>query len=115
LAVFDDPDLVSCGGLVPVMALAERVGLPELIGERLTVAGSAGAHADAKVMSIVAGMVAGADSIDDLDLLRHGGMGVLFTDTRAPSTLGTFCGRSGSVTSVSSTPSPPGSRPAWPG
>jgi hypothetical protein len=89
-AVFDDPDLVSCGGLVPVMALAERVGLPELIGERLTVAGSAGAHADAKVMSIVAGMVAGADSIDDLDLLRHGGMGVLFTGARAPSTLGTF-------------------------
>jgi hypothetical protein len=35
-------------------------------------------------------MVAGADSIDDMDLLRHGGMGRLFTDIRAPSTLGTF-------------------------
>jgi hypothetical protein len=35
-------------------------------------------------------MVAGADSIDDLDRLRHGGMGRLFTGIRAPSTLGTF-------------------------
>jgi hypothetical protein len=35
-------------------------------------------------------MVAGADSIDDMDLLRHGGMGRLFTGIRAPSTLGTF-------------------------
>jgi hypothetical protein len=30
-AVFDDPNLVSHGGLVPVMALAERAGLPELL------------------------------------------------------------------------------------
>ena len=35
-------------------------------------------------------MVAGADSIDDMDLLRHGGMGRVFTEVRAPSTLGTF-------------------------
>ncbi len=43
-----------------------------------------------KVPALVAGMVAGADSIDDMDLLRHGGMGRLFTGIRAPSTLGTF-------------------------
>src|SRR5450759_1360279 len=42
------------------------------------------------VPALVAGMVAGADSIDDMDLLRHGGMGRLFTGVRAPSTLGTF-------------------------
>jgi hypothetical protein len=35
-------------------------------------------------------MIAGADSINDMDLLRHGGMTRLFTDIRAPSTLGTF-------------------------
>ena len=35
-------------------------------------------------------MVAGADSIDDMDVLRHGGMGRLFTGVRAPSTLGMF-------------------------
>jgi hypothetical protein len=35
-------------------------------------------------------MLAGADSIDDLDLLRHGGMPRLFAGVRAPSTLGTL-------------------------
>jgi hypothetical protein len=35
-------------------------------------------------------MIAGADSIDDLDVLRHGGMGELFGGVRAPSTLGSF-------------------------
>ena len=35
-------------------------------------------------------MVCGADSIDDMDLLRHGGMRRLFAEVRAPSTLGTF-------------------------
>jgi hypothetical protein len=43
-----------------------------------------------KVASLVAGMVAGADSIDDLGLLRHGGMGKVFAGAYAPSTLGSF-------------------------
>lgn len=34
-------------------------------------------------------MLAGADSIEDLDLLRHGGMRRLFTGVRAPSKMGT--------------------------
>jgi hypothetical protein len=33
-------------------------------------------------------MIGGADSIDDMDLLRHGAMDVLFGGIRAPSTLG---------------------------
>ena len=33
--VFDDEHLVSCAGLVPVMGLAERTGLAELIGDRV--------------------------------------------------------------------------------
>jgi hypothetical protein len=33
-------------------------------------------------------MAAGADSIDDMDLLRHGAMSTLFGGIRAPSTLG---------------------------
>ena len=41
-----------------------------------------------KVTSLVAGMVAGADSIDDMALLRHDGMGRVFTHAYAPSTLG---------------------------
>jgi hypothetical protein len=35
-------------------------------------------------------MVAGADSIDDMALLRHGGMSRIFTRAYAPSTLGSF-------------------------
>jgi hypothetical protein len=35
-------------------------------------------------------MALGADSIDDLDLLRHGGMDKMFDGIRAPSMLGTF-------------------------
>ena len=41
-------------------------------------------------MTLVAGMVAGADSIDDMDRLRHGAMVRLFGGIRAPSTLGSF-------------------------
>jgi DDE family transposase len=89
-ARFDDPNLVSCAGLVPVMALAQRCGLGRLLAERLTIAAKGGANAAAKVLALVAGMVCGADSIDDMDLLRHGGMARLFDGVRAPSTLGTF-------------------------
>jgi hypothetical protein len=89
-ACFDDPHLVSAGGLVPVLGLAERAGLARLAERHVTVPGAAGAAAGAKVASLVAGMVAGADSISDMGLLRHGAMGRLFTGTRAPSTLGTF-------------------------
>ncbi|WP_165984075.1 IS1380 family transposase [Streptomyces sp. YIM 98790] len=92
-AVFDEPNLVADAGLVPVVRLAERAGLSHLVGEavRITGAGnSAGANPAAKVMSLVAGMCAGADSIEDTDRLRHGAMPALFDGVRAPSALGTF-------------------------
>src|SRR5450830_1420357 len=89
-AGFDDPNLVSCAGLIPVMTLAERAGLHDLARTHVRVPGSPGANADVKVAALVAGMVAGADTIDAMDLLRHGGMGRVLTPGRAPSTLGTF-------------------------
>jgi hypothetical protein len=89
-AVFDDPNLVSCAGLAPVLALADRCGLHELVLDRVKLNVEGGAFAFVKVPALVAGMVAGADCIDDMDLLRHGGMGRLFAGVRAPSTLGTF-------------------------
>src|SRR5919199_4124336 len=49
-----------------------------------------GAHAGLKVSSLVAGMAAGADSIEDMALLRHGGLAKMFTGAYAPSTLGSF-------------------------
>ncbi len=89
-AVFDDPNLVSAAGLVPALALAESAGLRDLADEHLSVPTDKGANAGLKVTSLVGGMVAGADSIDDMALLRHGGMGRLFARAYAPSTLGSF-------------------------
>jgi len=89
-AVFDDPNLVSSAGLVPVLELARSSGLCELAQHHLTVPTDKGANAGLKVTSLVAGMVAGADSIDDMALLRHGAMGRLFANAYAPSTLGSF-------------------------
>jgi hypothetical protein len=89
-ATFDDPNLVSCAGMAPAMALAQRAGLGELVADTLTLNAKGGVNAHVKVPALVAGMVAGADSIDDMDLLRHGGMDRLFSGVRAPSTLGTF-------------------------
>ena len=87
---FDDPNLVSCAGLAAVLALAARCDLAGLLTSRLRITARGGANATAKILALVAGMITGADSIQDMDLLRHGGMGRLFTDVRAPSTLGTF-------------------------
>jgi hypothetical protein len=84
---------VSCAGLVPVLRLAERAGLPAAAQQRVRLpasAGSGAANPGAKITSIVAGMVAGADSIDDLDVIRHGALPGIFGGIRAPSTLGTF-------------------------
>src|SRR2546423_7471041 len=79
--VFDDPNLIADAGLVPVVALAEQIGLPELVADHVAItdaANSAGANPAAKVMSLLAGMVAGADSIADVDRLRHTGNQVVF-------------------------------------
>ena len=89
-ACFDDPNLVSRAGLVPVMSLAEHAGLHALVRGHVQIAAKTGAYPELKVACVVAGMVAGADSIDDLDLLRHGAMTDLFGGVRAPSTLGSF-------------------------
>jgi hypothetical protein len=88
--VFDDANLVSSAGLVPVVALAESAGLGALAQQQLSVPTDKGANAGLKVSSLVAGMVAGADSIDDMALLRHGGMSRVFARAYAPSTLGSF-------------------------
>lgn len=86
---FGDPNIVADGGLVPLVALAERVGLPAMAaGARPD--GPDGANPAAKIGSLIAGMAAGADSIDDMNLLRHGAMARIFGGVRAPSTLGSF-------------------------
>ena len=89
-ASFDDPNLVSAAGLAPTMRLADTAALATLAQHQVTVPGDKGANAGAKITTLIAGMVAGADSINDMDLLRHGGMSRLFDRIYAPSTLGSF-------------------------
>jgi hypothetical protein len=87
---FDETNLIGHAGVIPVMRLAADAGLAGLAQDRLTVPTDKGSHAGAKVMALVAGMVMGADSIDDMNLLRAGAMGKLIGFTYAPSTLGSF-------------------------
>src|SRR5882757_11351818 len=72
------------------MRLAQLSDLHGIVGERVRIPGDKGANAGGKVATVVAGMLAGADSIDDLNLARHGGMPSLFASVYAPSTLGSF-------------------------
>lgn len=91
-AVFDEANIVSHAGLVPVMQLAEQAGLSQLLDEHVRFVDervkSGAANSTAKLTSIIAGMAAGADSIDDLDLVRCGGMKRLFSGVYAAATLG---------------------------
>jgi hypothetical protein len=93
-AVFDDDHLVSCAGLVPVMTLAEQTGLTRLLSEKVRISAprikSGSANTAPKLATVVAGMCAGADCIDDVDVLRSGGMKTLFDGVYAPSTVGTL-------------------------
>ena len=93
-AVFDDAHLVSCAGLVPVMTLASQTGLSDLLADKVRIAEprikSGSANPSPKLTTLIAGMCAGADSIDDLDSLRAGGMKTLFDGVYAPSTVGTL-------------------------
>lgn len=93
-AVFDEDNLVSHAGLVPLLELAEQAGLSRLFDEHVRFTcervKSGAANSTAKLTSIIAGMAAGADSIDDLDVIRAGGMKKVFGGTYAAATLGIF-------------------------
>ena len=89
-ATFDDPNLVSHAGLVPAVRLAQNVGLEDLVAQHVRVAAKVGANPGLKIGALVAGMVAGADTIDGMDLLRHGAIPATVGGIRAPSTLGSF-------------------------
>jgi len=74
------------------MGLAEQTRLVELIADKVVFktsrVASAGANPAGKLTAVIAGMAAGADCIDDLDLIRSGGMARLFGGVYAPATLG---------------------------
>lgn len=90
--MFDEDNLVSHAGLVPLLELAELAGLSRLLDEHVRFTNervkSGAANSTPKLTSIIAGMAAGADSIDDLDVIRAGGMKQLFGGVYANATLG---------------------------
>jgi hypothetical protein len=89
---FDEDNLLPNGGLVVPAALAQRLGVAELIDERVHLPADAPGRAasGAKAMTVIGAMLAGADSIDDVAVLRAGAAAEVFDDTRAPSTVGTW-------------------------
>lgn len=71
-------------GLVPPAALAERTGLSDLIRAHVGPGRGAGAASVAKVMNVITEMAARADSIEGLDVPRHGATAVLLDGIRGP-------------------------------
>lgn len=89
---FDDERLIADAGLLLPTTLANRLGLTELFAEKVDLGRRPGAaRPERKAMSLINGMLAGADSINDCDQLRAGSTeAVLGQKVMAPSTLGTF-------------------------
>jgi len=91
--VFDDEKVVCDAGVMLVALVAQRLGVEALAGHlvRLRRDRPGAANAGRKVMAILYAMVLGADSIDDIGVLRAGRTGRLLGGwIPAPSTLGTF-------------------------
>jgi len=86
---FTEKNLVPNAGLLPAAVLAQRIGLGELVDQRLGLA-QHGANSGAKALTVIGSMLAGGDSIDDTAVLRAGAAGELFDTTRAPSTIGSW-------------------------
>jgi hypothetical protein len=89
---FDDNRAVAGAGLALVAVLSERLDLVAWADELVDLGERPGrARPGRKVATLVHAMVAGAECVDDCDVLRSGSTGsVLGHDVMAPSTLGTF-------------------------
>ena len=90
---FDDRNLVAHTGLAVISELAARLELRKLIREHLQLGGGVpgAANADLKAMTLISALLAGAECIDDVDLLRSGATAsVIGQWVAAPSTIGTF-------------------------
>jgi hypothetical protein len=85
---FDDPNLVSLAGLVPVMALAERAGLPDLVAGHVRPGGDCGVNAHLKVPCLWPGWPPARTRSMTWTRCGTARRGILFAGIRAPSTLG---------------------------
>jgi len=86
---FTEKNLVPNAGLLPAAVLAQRIGLAEVVDERLRLAVQ-GANSGSKALTVIGSMLARGDSIEDTAVLRTGAGGELFDGTRAPSTIGSW-------------------------
>ena len=87
----DDDNGVSGAGLMVAATLGQRLGLPGLLREQVTVPGQLGANPDQKCLTVIHSLLAGGDCIDDVDALRAGATeAVLGHRVAAPSTVGSF-------------------------
>jgi hypothetical protein len=68
---FTEANLIPNAGVLPAAVLAQRIGLGELVDERLGLS-QHGANSGAKALTVIGSMLAGGDSIDDTALLRAG-------------------------------------------
>jgi hypothetical protein len=89
---FDDAGLVANAGLLLVATLSARLGIEQIAGRMICLAGRVGgARPGRKILTLVHAMAAGASHIDHTDILRAGDTAkVLGHRVMAPSTLGTF-------------------------
>lgn len=89
---FDEDNLVPNAGLVAPAALAQKLGVAELVDEHVRLPEDAvgGANCGTKAMTVIGTMLAGGSFIDDVAVLRAGAAAEIFDDTRAPSTIGTW-------------------------
>jgi hypothetical protein len=89
---FDDERLIANAGLVLVATLSRRLGIEQMVDKMVRLGERAGAaHPGRKVLTLIHAIAAGADSIEDTDVLRAGGTEALLGHkAMAPSTLGTF-------------------------
>lgn len=89
---FDDERLIANAGLVLMATLSRRLGIEQLVEQVVDLGKRAGAASPArKVLSLIHAIAAGADSIDDIDVLGSGASeAVLGHRAMAASTLGTI-------------------------
>lgn len=88
----DDERLVANAGLIAAASLCRYLGPKQLVEERVDLGDAAGhGNVGDKAIMVIHAVLAGADSIDDREVLRAGSTAaVLGHSVSAPSTIGTF-------------------------
>src|SRR3954471_1245566 len=92
VVAFDDERVVANAGVMLPALLASRLGVEELVEDRVVLGDRPGAaNPGRKVMTMLSAMALGADCIEDCDVLRSGQtVAVLGHQVAAPSTIATF-------------------------